>query len=99
MMKKLILSLLCTTSCALFALVGCAYEQPSTPAEQEAQEFKMRELLNDTSPRNMNDQPKATQEFKRTYDLDKPGTVVPNEEVMPESNQYKDRPTAEGDSG
>ncbi len=47
---------------------GCTrYAQPATPLEQEEQEDRMREFLNDSSPRNMNDHPKVTPEFTRSF--------------------------------
>jgi hypothetical protein len=40
-----------------------------TPKEQEDQEERMRYFLEDTSPRNMNDHPKVTPEFNKTFNL------------------------------
>lgn len=72
-------------------LVGCSDRRPASLAEQEAQEEKMREFLNDSSPRNMNDLPKAATEFKRNIGTDTPAPIpVPEFEVP-----VKDRPTAQ----
>ena len=61
-MHYLFLILLC------LAFTGCTrLAQPATPEEQEAQEEKMREFLNDSSPRNMNQQPKAIPEFTKRF--------------------------------
>ena len=46
---------------------GCKNAEPATPKEQEEQEQRMRYFLNETSPRNMNDHPKVTPEFKKTF--------------------------------
>lgn len=42
------------------SLVGCATQGPATPAERE----RAREVLYETSPRNLNALPKAVPEFK-----------------------------------
>ncbi len=46
---------------------GCKNAGPSTPKEQEEQEQRMRVFLDETSPRNMNNLPKVTPEFKKTF--------------------------------
>jgi len=51
------------------SLAGCPRPQAGTPAEEEAQEERMRGFLNDSSPRNTNQQPKATPEFTKNLDL------------------------------
>ena len=53
---------------ALF-IAGCQRPQSGTPAEEEAQEERMRAFLNDSSPRNMNQQPKAVPEFRKNIDF------------------------------
>lgn len=79
-------------------LAGCSRDKPlMTASEEEEQEVRMRQLLEDSSPRNTNDIPKAIPEFKRTYDLNRPGEQVPND-VFPKPTE-KERPTAEGDQG
>src|SRR4051812_3500534 len=61
-MYYIALALLCVV------MSGCTrYAQPATPEEQVAQEQMMRNVLNDSSPRNMNEHPKVTDEFKRTF--------------------------------
>lgn len=51
------------------SLAGCPRPQAVTPAEDEAQEERMRGFLNDSSPRNTNQQPKVTPEFKKNFNL------------------------------
>lgn len=76
-------------------LTGCAIYHAQTPRDQQEKEFRMQQMLINTSQRNSNDILKATPEFKRTYDLDRPGVFVPPNRVpQPTPDQ---RPTAEGD--
>lgn len=78
-------------------LTGCTIYHAPTPKDQQEKEFRMQQLLINTSQRNSNDQLKATQEFKRTYDLDRPGVFVPPQAIpQPTPDQ---RPTAEGEPG
>jgi hypothetical protein len=77
-------------------LIGCSRDQPlMTASDEEEQEVRMRQLLEDTSPRNMNDIPKAVPEFKKTYNLNRPGEEVPPDVVVQPTE--KERPTADGD--
>lgn len=63
-MRYLILALLCV------AISGCSkYAAPSTPAEEEAQESRMRTILEETSPRNSSGQPRVTPEFRKSFNL------------------------------
>jgi hypothetical protein len=50
-------------------LAGCSRPQSGTPAEDEAQEERMRTFLNNSSPRNMNQQPKAVPEFRKNFNV------------------------------
>jgi PBP1b-binding outer membrane lipoprotein LpoB len=43
-------------------LIGCV-KGPATPSERE----RAREVLNETSPRNLNEHPKAVPEFKTSF--------------------------------
>jgi hypothetical protein len=61
-MRYLILGVCC------LVISGCTqYAAPSTPAEEEAKESKMRYYLEETSPRNSSGLPKVTPEFKKSY--------------------------------
>ena len=61
-MRYLILGLLCVV------LSGCTkYAEPSTPAEEEAQESRMRYYLEETSPRNSTSLPRVTPEFSKPF--------------------------------
>ncbi len=63
-MRYLILGLLCV------AISGChRYAEPSTPAEEQAQESKMRYVLEETSPRNSSGLPRVTPEFRKSFNL------------------------------
>ena len=65
-MRYLILGLLCV------AISGCSkYAAPSTPAEEEAHESRMRSVLEETSPRNSSGQPRVTPEFRKSFNLKK----------------------------
>ena len=49
---------------------GCIFNRaPLDPQDQDEQEARMREFLRESSPRNMNQQPKAVPEFIKTYNL------------------------------
>ncbi len=62
MMRYVLLGLLCVL------VTGCArYNQPLTPEEQEAQERMAREVLQESSPRDLNGHPKVSDEFKKTF--------------------------------
>lgn len=51
-------------------LSGCFFEKATlSPAERAAQEQRMRDFLNDSSPRNMNQQSKATPEFTKRFQM------------------------------
>ncbi len=61
-------------------LHGCASQKVVlSPEERTTQEQKMRDFLNDSSPRNMNQQSKATPEFTRQFRLPGPRQQVPAE--------------------
>ena len=61
-MRNLLLMILCV------AISGCARNtQPSTPEEAAEQETRMRQFLKDSSPRAMNDNPKAVDEYVKTF--------------------------------
>lgn len=78
-MRYLILGLLC------ISISGCSqYATPSTPAEAEAQESRMRYYLDETSPRNSSNLPKVTPEFKTSY-----GSTG-NSEDVPDTKQSED---------
>lgn len=48
----------------IFGLVGCYRCEPTTPEERMEENCLVQEVLRETSPRNMNAQPKAIPEFK-----------------------------------
>lgn len=90
--------LLCLSVFLSLVLAGCTREQASTPQEQEEQETRMRDLLIESSPRNMNDIPKAVPEFKRDYDLNHYAKQKESSKESLETEQpIKDRPTAAGE--
>jgi len=61
-MRYLLLMLLCVV------LTGCPRNtQPVTAGDRAAEEEMMRNVLNDSSPRNMNEHPKVTDEFKKRF--------------------------------
>ena len=81
-MRYLILGLLCVL-CS-----GCSkYATPSTPAEAEAQESRMRYYLDETSPRNSSNLPKVTPEFKKTFNG---STSDSGSEDVPDTKQSED---------
>lgn len=65
---------------ACISVIGCTrFAQPATPLEQEEQEERMREFLDKSSPRNMNEHPKVTPEFTKKFNTrasDQKGSVV-----------------------
>jgi len=66
-------------------LSGCALDkQPRTPEEMGDQESRMRYMLNETSPRNMNDLPKVTPEFSKSFNTGGPKEVVADEVTEPD---------------
>ena len=83
-MRNLLLMILCV------AISGCARNaQPSTPEEVAEQETIMRQYLKDSSPRAMNDNPKAVDEYVKTFkmgDSDLPSiTKKPKKEEVKEN--------------
>ncbi len=51
-------------------LSGCVLDKTAmSPEERGAQEQRMRDFLNDSSPRNMNQQSKVTPEFTKQFRL------------------------------
>ncbi|MBP6104383.1 MAG: hypothetical protein KBD23_05730 [Gammaproteobacteria bacterium] len=61
-------------------LNGCASQKVVlSPEERTTQEQKMRDFLNDSSPRNMNQQSKATPEFTTQFRLPGPRKQAPHE--------------------
>ncbi len=51
-------------------LSGCVVDKAAlSPEERVDQEQRMRDFLNDSSPRNMNQQSKATPEFTKQFRL------------------------------
>jgi len=61
-MRNLLLIILCV------AISGCARNvQPSTPEEVAERETRMRQFLKDSSPRAMNNNPKAVDEYVKTF--------------------------------
>ncbi len=58
--------------CSLL-LGGCVLDKTAmSPEERGAQEQRMRDFLNDSSPRNMNQQSKVTPEFTKQFRLPGP---------------------------
>ncbi len=75
-MRYLILGLLCV------AISGCSkYAEPSTPAEEEAQESRMRTVLEETSPRNSSGLPRVTPEFRKSFNLKTKSSSSESEDV------------------
>ena len=61
-------------------LSGCASQKVElNPEERTAQEQRMRDFLNDSSPRNMNQQSKVTPEFTKQFRLPSPRKQAPDE--------------------
>ncbi len=77
-MKYILLALLCVSVSA------CKSQEPSTPLEQEEQEQRMRQFLNDSSPRNTNQHSKVVPEFRKTFNTgsssseEKPAAPAPD---------------------
>lgn len=70
--------------CLGFSLLlsGCASEKlAQTPEARSAQEQRMRDFLNDSSPRNMNQQSKVTPEFTKRFRLPSPSKKEPVQEA------------------
>jgi len=81
-MRYLILGLLCV------GISGCSrYATPSTPAEEEAQESRMRYYLEETSPRNSSGLPRVTPEFRKSFNLK---TNSSDSEDVPITKQSED---------
>ena len=86
-MYYLILGLLCV------AISGCSqYATPSTPAEAEAQQSRMRTVLEETSPRHSSGLQRVTPEFRKSFNLKKnarnpkdvPSTKPSQDEIISE---------------
>lgn len=61
-------------------LSGCPSQKVVlSPEERTAQEQRMRDFLNDSSPRNMNQQSKVTPEFTTQFRLPSPRKQAPDE--------------------
>ena len=61
-------------------LTGCASQKVAlSPEERTVQEQRMRDFLNDSSPRNMNQQSKVTPEFTKQFPLSGPRQQIPDE--------------------
>ncbi len=62
-------------------LTGCHNpETPMTPEQQEAQQERMREFLDESSPRNRNQQPKAVPEIVKNYEIKRTSKTVEESE-------------------
>ena len=70
---------------SMVPLVGCGRAAPETPREGVEQEEKMREWLNESSPRALNNLPKATPEVVEVFRNAYPGEPLPPPPPLPPS--------------
>ncbi len=82
-MRYIVMMLLCG------AITGCTRNaQPATPAEQEEQEIRMRNLLNDTSPRNRDHRlPKVVPEFSKPFNTHEKSAKENDKPAVTEENK------------
>lgn len=71
---------------------GCTFNKQSTSlADQEAKEQMARQVLQESSPRNMNEHPKVVDEFKKSINLGIGGKPIKhdNAKQKQETSIYK----------
>lgn len=62
-------------------LSGCMVDKASMTADERVeQESRMRRFLNDSSPRNMNEEPKVTPEINHRFVIPKDSKKAPDSE-------------------
>ena len=89
---KLLIKLITLAGVGL--LSGCMLDKGSMTADERVdQESRMQRFLNDSSPRNMNEEPKVTPELSHRFVIPKDSSKVPK----PQKSSETTNPIAEVD--